>query len=99
MTDPSPSGDDYVVVNDVLHSALMGATLTVRLDDRLAAALRRQARSSGRPQGEIVRQAVAAHLARSPHPSVMAKHFGTVRGPEDLSVGKAYRRAWAKRRA
>ena len=77
----------------------MRDTLTVRLDDELAAALRREAKESGLARGAIVRLAVAAHLSRSSGSSVMSKHFGTMRGPADLSTNKAYRRTWAKKRA
>lgn len=77
----------------------MSDTLTVRLGPELAEALQREARQSGVTRGEIVRQAVAARLQRSVSISVMERHFGTVRGPADLSTNKAYRRAWTKRRA
>jgi hypothetical protein len=73
-------------------------TLTVRLDEKLAEALTREARQSGLPKGEIVRQAVAAHLQRTPRSSVMSRYFGVMRGPADLSTNKAYRRAWSKKR-
>jgi hypothetical protein len=77
----------------------MGDTLTVRLDDALADALAREARESGRPKGEIVREAVAAHLTRrTVAGSVMSRYFGVVRGPSDLSTNKAYRRVWSKKR-
>lgn len=77
----------------------MGETLTVRLGEALAQALRREARQSGIPRGELVRQAIAARLRTVPSPSVMARHFGVMRGPEDLSTNKAYRRAWTKKRS
>ena len=76
----------------------MGDTLTIRLTEDLAEALRREARESGTPKGEIVRQAIAAHLRKSTALSVMSRHFGTMRGPADLSTNKAYRRAWKKTR-
>ena len=76
----------------------MRSTLTVRLPDDLAEALGEAARESGVPKGDIVRQAVAAHLNRTGRPSVMARYFATVRGPADLSTNKAYRRAWARKR-
>jgi hypothetical protein len=72
--------------------------LTVRLDEELAEALRREARESGRPRGEIVREAVAAHLARpGGRSSVMARYFGVMKGPRDLSTNKQYRRSWTKK--
>jgi hypothetical protein len=76
----------------------MGDTLTVRLDEDLAEALRHEARQSGLTQGEIVRQAVATHLRRTGGGSVMARHFGTIQAPADLSTNKTYRRAWATKR-
>jgi len=75
----------------------MRETLTIRLSEEMAEALRREARESGIPRGELVRQAVAARLRRS-SPSVMAHYFGTMRGPSDLSTNKAYRRSWTKKR-
>lgn len=77
----------------------MRDTVTVRLTEELADALQREARQSGVPKGEIVRQALAARLRPSSSHSVMARHFGVMRGPADLSTNKAYRRAWAKKRA
>lgn len=77
----------------------MADTLTVRLGEELAEALRREALESGVSRGEIVREAVAARLRQTSTLAVMERHFGTVRGPADLSTNKAYRRAWTKRRA
>lgn len=77
----------------------MSDTLTLRLPRELSEALRREARESGLPRGEIVRKAVAAHLTRPVGPSVMSRHFGAIRGPADLSTNKSYRRAWTKKRA
>ena len=77
----------------------MRDTLTVRLSEELADALQREARQSGVPKGEIVRQAIAARLRHTSSLSVMSRHFGVMRGPADLSTNKAYRRAWAKPRA
>jgi hypothetical protein len=76
----------------------MRSTLTIRLTDELAEALRQASRDSGIPRGDIVRQAVAAHLKRRRGPSTMERHFGTVSGPHDLSTNKSYRRAWTKKR-
>ena len=77
---------------------MMPDTLTVRLGADLARALRDEARESGLPKGEIARQAIAERLKKRPAPSVIAKHFGSVRGPADLSTNKAYpRRLWSKR--
>lgn len=80
------------------YSGWMGATLTVRLSEDMAEELHRASRESGVARGEIVRQAVAAHLKRTRGVSVMSRHFGSMHGPADLSTNKAYRRAWTKRR-
>ena len=77
----------------------MRDTLTVRLSEELAEALQREARQSGVPKGEIVRQALAVRLRKDSSVSVMSRHFGVMRGPADLSTNKAYRRAWTKKRA
>ena len=77
----------------------MRDTLTVRLSEELAEALQREARQSGMPKGEIVRQALAARLRKDSSVSVMSRHFGVMRGPADLSTNKAYRHAWTKKRA
>lgn len=76
----------------------MADTLTVRLGEELAEALRREARQHGVSRGEIVRQAIAARVRHADSPTVMQRHFGTMRGPTDLSTNKAYRRAWTKKR-
>lgn len=76
----------------------MRESLTIRLGEELAEALRREARQAGLPRGEIVRQAIAARLRTSTTPSVIARHFGSMRGPADLSTNKTYRRAWTKTR-
>lgn len=75
----------------------MSETLTVRLGEELAEALRREARQRGVSRGEIVRQAIAARVRQADSLTVMQRHFGTVRGPADLSTNKAYRRAWTKK--
>jgi hypothetical protein len=76
----------------------MGDTLTVRLSEELAEALRQESRQSGIPKGELVRQAITARLRKSGALPVMSRHFGAMRGPADLSTNKAYRRAWSRRR-
>jgi hypothetical protein len=73
-------------------------TLIVGLGEDLAGALQAEARRSGRPKGEIVREAVAARLRQSRPASVMSRYFGAMRGPSDLSTNKSYRRVWTKRR-
>jgi hypothetical protein len=75
----------------------MNETLTVRLGGRLADALREEAEQTGLPKGEIARQALELRLQRSGKLSVMSRHFGTVRGPSDLSTNKSYRKKWGKK--
>ena len=77
----------------------MRDTLTVRVSEELADALKRESRQFGIPKGEIVRQAITARLRHTSSDSVMSRHFGVMRGPSDLSTNKAYRRAWTKKRA
>ncbi len=76
----------------------MQDTLTIRLGEDLADALQREARRTGLSKGEIARQAIADRLRKAGGLPVMSRHFGTMRGPADLSTNKAYRRAWTKRR-
>jgi hypothetical protein len=76
----------------------MGDTLTIRLSDELADALRREARQAGIPRGELVRQAIVEKLEKREALPVMSRYFGSMRGPADLSTNKAYRRAWNKKR-
>jgi hypothetical protein len=76
----------------------MSETLTIRLGERLAHALKEEARQTGLPKGEIARQALELRLQRSGKLSVMDRHFGSMRGPTDLSTNKAYRRTWNKKR-
>ena len=74
-------------------------TLTIRLGEKLAQALREESRQSGLPQGEIARQALEARLRGSNKLMVMRRYFGVTRGPADLSSNKAYRRTWGKKPA
>jgi hypothetical protein len=50
-------------------------------------------------KGEIARQALELRLQRSGKLAVMSRHFGTVRGPADLSTNKSYRKQWGKKPA
>ena len=77
----------------------MNETLTIRLGEKLAQALHEEARQSGLAKGEIARQALEARLQRRGGLSAMRRHFGTVRGPSDLSTNKAYRRTWNRKQA
>jgi hypothetical protein len=74
-------------------------TLTIRLGEKLAHALDHEARQTGLPKGEIARQAIESRLQQSGKLAVMQRHFGTVRGPADLSTNRRYRRDWNKKRA
>ena len=76
----------------------MNESLTIRLGEALAHALREEARQTGLPKGEIARQALEARLQRRGTLSVMSRHFGSMRGPSDLSTHKAYRRTWSQKR-
>jgi hypothetical protein len=80
----------------VYYIAAMNETLTVRLGQELARALREEARQSGLPRGEIVRQAVEARLRHSTKLRTMPRYFGILSGPADLSGNKTYRRTWGK---
>jgi hypothetical protein len=80
------------------YIAFMNATLTIRIGEELARALQEEARQSGLTKGEIARQAIEERLHRKGKLAVMARHFGVMQGPADLSTNKAYRRAWNKKR-
>ena len=77
----------------------MNETLTIRLGEKLAHALREEARQTGLAKGEIARQALESRLRHGGKLSVMQRHFGAMRGPADLSTNKSYRRSWGKQRA
>ena len=70
----------------------MTETLTIRLGEKLAHALREEASRTGLAKGEIARQALETRLQREGKLAVMQRHFGAMRGPADLSTNKAYRR-------
>ena len=76
----------------------MSERLSVRLGEKLAHALQEEARRTGLAKGEIARQARESRLQQSGRLSVMGRHFGSMRGPDDLSANKAYRRNWNKKR-
>lgn len=81
------------------YTEKVSETLSIRLGEQLAQALREESQQTGLPRGEIARQALEARLRANPKLKVMRRHFGAVRGPTDLSSNKAYRRAWGKRPA
>jgi hypothetical protein len=74
-------------------------TLTIRLGEQLAQALREEARQTGLAKGEIARQALETRLRGNRKLTVMRRYFGTMRGPVDLSSNKTYRRVWGKKPA
>jgi len=74
----------------------MSDALTIRLGDELATALRAEAEQTGVAKGEIVRQALEQRLKGSRKLSAMSRHFGSMRGPADLSTNKSYRKKWGK---
>ncbi len=77
----------------------MSETLTIRLGERLAQALREESRQTGLVKGEIVRQALEARLGRRCQLPIMRRYFGATRGPADLSSNKLYQRTWGKKPA
>ena len=77
----------------------MNETLTIRLGETLAQALRKEARQTGLARGEIARQALATRLQHRGKLVVMTRYFGAMRGPADLSTNNAYRRSWNQKRA
>jgi hypothetical protein len=76
----------------------MNETLTIRLGEKLAHALQREARQTGLAKGEIARQALESRLQGGGKLAVMERHFGVMSGPGDLSTNKTYRRNWNKKR-
>ncbi|MCC7376027.1 MAG: CopG family transcriptional regulator [Verrucomicrobiales bacterium] len=77
----------------------MDATLTIRLGQDLVEALEAEASKAGVSKGEIARQAIIARLGTRRKASSLARHFGVMKGPSDLSTNKEYRRTWNKGRA
>ena len=77
----------------------MNETLTIRLGEELASALRAEAEQTGLAKGEIARQALELRLQRSGKLAVMSRHFGAMRGPSDLSTNKSYRKKWGRKPA
>jgi hypothetical protein len=78
----------------------MGKSLTIRLDDATAAALDAAVRRTRRSRGELVREAVLAHV-RVTQPTALdslAEYVGAVSGPADLSTNKAHLRDFGRPR-
>jgi len=82
----------------VCYKISVSDTLTIRLGEKLARALRDEARQHGLSRGEIARQAIEARLHSAGRLSVMQNYFGVMRGPTDLSTNKTYRRSWGRKR-
>jgi hypothetical protein len=76
----------------------MSETLTIRLGESLAHALKEESSRTGLAKGEIARQALESRLRQGGKLAVMQRHFGAMRGPVDLSANKSYRRDWGKRK-
>ena len=91
MCSVSPTCSPYVVLPFVQISNTISTmkTVTVKLPDPLAAWLARRARELGRPQSDIVREALErasdSNRGASCH-DVFADVCGIVDGPEDLST-------------
>jgi hypothetical protein len=69
----------------------MGHTITVRLTRELAEWLEEQAKTTGVPQGKIVRDQLEMAKATSVRQPFM-RLAGSVRGPKDLSTRKGFSR-------
>lgn len=68
-------------------------TLTVKLPEPLAMWLSRRAKELGRPQSEIVRDALERSRSGAPSASchdLMIDVCGSVDGPKDLSINPKY---------
>ena len=80
------------------YNVIVSDTLTIRLGEKLARALRDEARQRGLSRGEIARQAIEPRLHSVGRLRVMQGYFGVMRGPADLSTNKTYRRSWGGKR-
>jgi predicted transcriptional regulator len=71
----------------------MGSTLTVRIDDELAAWLEETARKRGISKGKLVRDQIQMAKTRcaAAEPAFM-RLAGTTTGPKDLSTRKGFSR-------
>ncbi len=69
----------------------MSHTLTVRLPRELAAWLEEQSKTTGVPQGKIVRDQLERAKASARQPFL--RLAGVVRGPKDLSSRKGFSRS------
>jgi predicted transcriptional regulator len=69
----------------------MSQTITIRLTRELASWLENLSKSTGIPQGRIVREQLERLRAAEPQQSFM-RLAGTIRGPRDLSKRKGFSR-------
>ncbi len=78
----------------------MPKSLTIRLDDELAAQMERVGLETGLSRGRLVRDALRGHLAakHSRRFQVMAEYRGTFSGPEDLSTNKKHLAGFGRNR-
>ena len=66
-------------------------TVTLKMEPKHIALLKKQAKALGRSQAAIVRDLIAQHLGEKKRPSLhdLAKEFcGSVAGPKDMSTRK-----------
>jgi predicted transcriptional regulator len=75
-------------------------TLTIRLDRETARALEDAAEKTSRSKGQIVREALVAHLHGSSRSALtgLAKYAGLMVGAKDLSTNKRHLKGLGKRR-
>jgi predicted DNA-binding protein len=78
----------------------MGETLTIRLDETTAKALEKEAWRTNRTKGQIVREALSAHLQGTSDSALdaLAKYIGTIQKPADLSTNKRHLEGFGKPR-
>jgi len=78
----------------------MAQSISIRLNDELAEALDEQSRRANRSRGQIVRDALAEHLAggKSTALGALGKYTGTMRGPKDLSTNKKHLAGMGRKR-
>lgn len=77
----------------------MSDALTIQLSKRLADALQAEAKDTGIPEVEILRQALETRLKqeRSQGKSSIERFAGILQGPPDLSTNKEYKKRWGRR--
>lgn len=80
---------DCEIPIDVLHFRQMSTTLSIRLPEELAAWVKKTAKRTSQPQGEVVRQELEkARKAAVEKPWMNLA--GAVRGPRDLSTREGF---------